>query len=95
MTIFTLHHIADLVPPVITDCPSETIIRSANPATWSIPIAQDVIDPSPTVSCTPTPPTNLNLGMNTVTCTAVDSSGNSDTCRIMILFGIGLISNLF
>ena len=41
--------------------------------------ATDAVDPAPVVSCTPASGSSFGLGTTTVTCTAVDASGNATT----------------
>ncbi|UVK37536.1 HYR domain-containing protein [Mesorhizobium sp. AR10] len=45
--------------------------------TYPAPTATDVIDPNPTVSCSPASGSSFNLGPTTVDCTARDASGNT------------------
>src|SRR5690606_29651414 len=43
---------------------------------YPVPTATDLVDPDPTVTCTPPPGTVFPLGATTVTCTATDAAGN-------------------
>lgn len=46
-------------------------------ASYALPTAVDLVDPSPVVSCAPAPGTWLPLGTTSVACTATDASGNT------------------
>jgi uncharacterized repeat protein (TIGR01451 family) len=54
--------------------------------TYAVPIATDLVDPSPTVNCLPASGTNFPIGVTNVTCTATDASGNmaSDSFTVTV-----------
>ena len=58
-------------------------LTTADPAgatlTYTPPTATDVVDASPSVSCSPSSGSTVPVGDTTVTCTAVDDSGNSSS----------------
>lgn len=41
--------------------------------------AEDDVDPNPTITCSPSLDSKLSIGKHTITCTATDSSGNSNS----------------
>src|SRR5258708_5791485 len=52
--------------------------------TFPAPVATDICDSSPLVFSTPPSGSVLPVGTNTITCTAADSSGNSNSCAFTI-----------
>src|SRR5258708_20235346 len=52
--------------------------------TFPAPVATDICDSSPLVFSTPPSGSVLPVGTNTITCTAADSSGNSNSCTFTI-----------
>lgn len=78
----------DTTPPSFTDLISDIVEEATGPdgnnVNYVIPGASDVIDPAPTVICTPAPDSLFPLGDTTVTCTATDASGNSFSETFMI-----------
>ena len=51
---------------------------------WSGPMATDNSEEAVNVSCSPTSGSNFIMGPKEVTCSAVDSSGNTATCRFYV-----------
>jgi TolB protein len=52
--------------------------------------ATDVVDPAPTVSCTPSSGSTFPIGTTTVSCTATDRAGNTSTGFIVVTVkGVG------
>ena len=47
--------------------------------------ATDVVDPAPTVACTPPSGTTYAIGNTTVTCTATDRAGNTATRFVLVI----------
>jgi hypothetical protein len=79
----------DTEPPAIS-C-FGTITSNAAPGTcaavvtFATPSAQDNCDASPTVTCSPPSGSTLAGGTTPVTCTAVDASGNTNTCMFNVI----------
>ena len=75
-------------PPQIT-CP-DSDMKPADPGsdqlvfTYSLPSAWDNDGQKPEVSCSPVSGSFLPLGLNTITCTAVDKAGNKRPCSFTI-----------
>src|SRR3989454_9021545 len=71
--------VRDTTPPVVT-VPASMIVEATSPIgailTFHV-TSTDLVDPSPTVSCSPPSGSTFALGPTTVSCTATDSSGNS------------------
>jgi hypothetical protein len=71
--------VVDTTAPTL-DQPSDVqaVSPDGNPVTVSFPtpVATDVVDPSPGVSCAPASASSFPLGTTRVTCTATDGSGN-------------------
>jgi hypothetical protein len=72
--------VVDTTPPVLT-VPDSQVLEATSPsgaaATFAAAGAVDVVDPAPTVSCDALSGATFPLGTTTVTCTAVDFTGNS------------------
>jgi hypothetical protein len=81
--------VRDTAPPQIV-CPTNMNVAEAPrdsgfaTVTFPSPIATDLCDSSPSVFSTPPSGSVLPVGTNTITCTAVDSSGNSNSCTFTI-----------
>lgn len=75
--------VVDTTPPAFVSLPTPIAARTADPtgalATYALPTASDIVDPAPTVSCSPPPGAPVGTGTTTVTCTAADASGNRAT----------------
>ena len=59
----------------VPDSVSETVVE------YDLPLATDNGDPAPVVSCAPSSGSIFKLGTTTVTCSAVDASGNHSASR--------------
>ena len=77
---FTVTVVDTTVPslPVLDDQTAEAAGPGGATVAWALPVATDIVDPSPGVVCAPASGSLFPLGTTTVTCTATDSSGNSD-----------------
>jgi len=78
----------DTMPPMIT-CPADTTIGCADSSGVAVEfdglvVAVDDCDPSPSISCDPPSGSTFMLGETVVTCTAVDSAGNSSECTFTV-----------
>jgi HYR domain len=73
--------VADTTPPTLTGMPADQSLTTGDPTgttiTYVPPGVTDVADAAPTVSCAPATGFHVGLGTTTVTCTAVDASGNT------------------
>ena len=68
-------------------CPEDTTILCVGVDSLAIVYnvtAVDDCDPSPVLTCTPPSGSKFPIGATTVTCTAVDSVGNSSTCSFTV-----------
>jgi HYR domain len=76
----------DTTPPVIL-CPADktVVATSTNGAivTFSAS-ASDRCDPNPVVTCVPPSGSYFPVGTNTVICSAVDASGNTNSCSFSV-----------
>src|SRR6185295_291110 len=72
--------VVDTTAPSLVGMPADINLTTGNPAgatlTYTKPGANDVVDPSPSVVCTPASGSTIPVGTTTVTCTATDASGN-------------------
>ena len=81
--------VIDTTPPVLSGCPAN-ITNLADPGlcstvvTWTNPTAFDACEGVLPVSCLPTNGSRFSQGITIVTCTAKDSSGNSNTCSFLV-----------
>ena len=69
---------ADTTPPVLW-LPADISIQATSSSGAVVPYtvtARDLIDPAPVVSCTPRPGSLFPIGTTTVSCTAMDRTGN-------------------
>jgi hypothetical protein len=65
----------DQTPPSL---PADVIVEAASPLGTVVTLAaHDNLDPSPTLSCTPSPASAFSLGNTDLSCTAQDAAGNS------------------
>ena len=75
--------------PTLVGMPEDKAIEATGPtgapAEYEVPVAFDDVDGDVPVSCSPPPGTMLGLGMTTVTCTAIDNSGNEVSGSFHIL----------
>lgn len=71
----------DNTPPVFEPLSNIGPIEISDPAgevvTWPDPVANDSVDTSVDVSCSPTSGSTFSLGTQSVNCTATDDSGNN------------------
>ena len=89
--------LSDNEPPVIdSGCPAgQTIVESNDPGksyssafTFTTPSATDNSGEVPLVTCnSPSPYSNFPIGETSVTCEAVDSSGNNEICSFVVFVG--------
>jgi hypothetical protein len=71
--------VVDTTAPVLT-MPGDRTVTTTDPSGTTLdydpPAVADIVDPAPTVVCSPADGTPIPLGPTTVTCTATDSSRN-------------------
>jgi hypothetical protein len=77
----------DTTPPIVR-CPDNITVQAQFPdclvpVTWRAK-AEDDCDPRPSVACNPPSGSFFGLGTTTVTCTATDRCGNSDSCQFTV-----------
>ena len=86
--------VVDTTPPVLRGMPDDMNVGASSGSalvTWTDPTATDVVDASPTVVCAPASGSGFSVGQTTVTCTATDDSGNTDTASFVVtadVFGV-------
>ena len=86
--------VVDTTDPVIHGVPDDMNVGASSGSalvTWTDPTATDVVDASPTVVCAPASGSGFSMGQTTVTCTATDDSGNTDTASFVVtvdVFGV-------
>lgn len=72
--------VVDTTAPTLT-APADQAVTTNDPTgatlAYDLPIAADVVDPAPTVECTPASWSAIPLGTTSVTCTATDASANN------------------
>ncbi len=75
--------VVDTTAPTLSGMPADRSLTTTDPsgttATWALPTATDVVDPAPTVACTPASGSQFALGTTVVTCTATDATGNQSS----------------
>src|SRR5262249_46753551 len=80
-------HVLDTTPPDITRT-SDIVVNKALTLCESLvtfaPSVRDNCDPGPSVTCTPPSGSTFPLGATTVTCQAVDASGNTNQCSFTV-----------
>jgi hypothetical protein len=80
--------VQDTTPPVLHGVPADITAEATSAAgatvTYTSPTATDTVDPSPTVSCSPTSGSTFPLATTTVTCTATDASGNHSSASFHV-----------
>ncbi len=79
----------DTLPPVITNCPSDTVIPFDNNIcgailTWPAIVATDNCDTNPVVTSTYASGDTFRLNTTVVQVTAQDSTGNISTCQFQV-----------
>ncbi|MFN0111224.1 MAG: HYR domain-containing protein, partial [Blastocatellia bacterium] len=75
--------------PTFAGCPTNINANTAAglctaPVTYTAPTATDVCDGARTVTCSPASGSSFPKGTTTVTCTASDTSGNSNSCSFTV-----------
>jgi hypothetical protein len=79
-------HLADTTPPTIS-CPDNIVTDATSPAgavvSFPAPAASDNCSVA-SVSCSPASGSTFAIGTTTVTCRAIDSSANTNTCTFTI-----------
>ena len=72
--------VQDTTAPVISGMPSDITEEATSSAgtvvNYTKPVANDAVDPSPVVTCSPAPGSTFPVGSTTVSCTAKDATGN-------------------
>jgi hypothetical protein len=84
--------VQDTTAPVISDMPSdiaeETTSSAGTVVNYTKPTANDAVDPSPVVTCSPDPGSTFPVGSTSVSCTAKDATGNesaAETFKVNVL----------
>src|SRR5213079_1089265 len=79
--------VQDTTAPVIGSL-TGLVAEAAGPngvaVSYEIPAAHDVVDPHPSIACSPGSGVTFHLGDNTVTCTATDGAGNQATSTFTV-----------
>jgi hypothetical protein len=72
--------VQDTTAPVISGMPSDITEEATSSAgtvvNYTKPVANDAVDPSPVVTCSPAPGSTFPVGSTTASCTAKDATGN-------------------
>ena len=80
--------VVDTTAPSLSGVPAGLDLKTKNSAgaalSYSLPTATDIVDASPTVTCSPAPGTLAPVGASTVTCTATDGSNNSSSASFPV-----------
>jgi hypothetical protein len=80
--------VGDSTAPSLDGMPADISITTGNPAgrtvSYTLPTASDVVDPSPSVACSPASGSFLAVGPTPVTCTATDASGHSTSASFVV-----------
>jgi hypothetical protein len=75
--------VQDTTAPTLTGMPSDRTVLATSASgaqvSWTDPGADDAVDPAPSVACVPASGSTFGPGTTTVTCTASDDAGNSDS----------------
>jgi uncharacterized repeat protein (TIGR01451 family) len=81
--------VIDAQLPAIT-CPANITVDETSPGagsavvTYTTPTPADNCTPAPTVACIPPSGSSFPVGTTTTTCTATDSSGNTNSCSFLV-----------
>ena len=80
--------VLDTTPPTIT-CPANVVTnvphnQTAVVVNYTAPSVSDNCSGTLTTSCAPPPGVPFQLGVTTVTCTATDASGNTNSCSFTV-----------
>ena len=81
--------VTDTAPPILT-MPAPIVVAATSAAGAVVtfaPTASDVIDPNPTIVCSPPSGTVFAVGATSVTCTATDGSGNAAVGTFTVTVG--------
>lgn len=80
--------ITDTNPPSLTACPASFSLLATGPsgavATYTDPTATDCHPANPVVTCNPPSGSTFPVATTTVTCSAMDTAGNSTNCSFTI-----------
>jgi HYR domain len=79
--------VVDTIAPALAGVPSAasaTTAGSSAVVTYPAPTATDIVDPHPSVGCTPASGSSFPVGATTVTCTAIDTSGNHSSQSFVV-----------
>ena len=84
--------VVDTTPPVISGMPGNLVQEATSPAgaaaSWSSPIATDIVDTDVPVTCAPVSGSTFAIAapgpVTTVTCTATDDAGNSTSAAFTV-----------
>ena len=81
--------VVDRTDPVLADMPPDRTMTTGNPGgvavTYTSPTATDIVDASPAVDCSPASGATFPVGRTTtVTCTAIDRSGNRTSATFTV-----------
>ena len=80
--------VVDTTAPTLGPLPDDIRVTTNDPTgrtvTFTTPTASDVVDESPSVTCAPTNGDHFDVGRTPVTCTAVDSEGNSRAATFFV-----------
>lgn len=80
--------VQDTTAPTLTNMPANRTVEATRAAgavvLFSLPTATDLVDPTPTVQCTPVSGSTFSLGSTTVICTATDDAANSSSATFTI-----------
>jgi fibronectin type 3 domain-containing protein len=75
----------DTTPPTLSNVSGDLTANATGQGgaavSWPAPTATDSVDPSPTVTCTPSSGSTFAVGTTTVSCVATDHSGNSSPAQ--------------
>ncbi len=85
-----LVNVIDGDPPVLSNCPTDTIVYSdagvcGTNASWLSPSATDICDDQVAISSTHDSGSFFDLGTTTVTYTATDDAGNTSICSFNVI----------
>ncbi len=90
--------VQDIIPPVFTSCPGDTIIANASPCgvvvNWQWPTATDNCQLE-SITATKLPTDTLFSQITNVLVFAVDASNNSDTCAFTITLDVVIVPPTF
>ncbi len=83
--------VVDTTDPTLVDVADQAVTTTDSAGTtleYETPSVADVVDASPTVTCSPASGTSIPVGTTTVTCSATDDSGNStsDTFDVVVTY---------